>query len=176
MSEPRFDAPIPGANFTADTKNFPWHRSTKNQDFVSTVDHLMKKIAEPAGVGFILTAIEEGETILDVTTGLLRLSVSNGNTSIDNAILAAGPVARAVEQLAKDADLKYRKGWPEKEQMLTKAKVDALRGRPSRPETEPEEETMDTGPAGFATPDDQPAPAPVQSSMLGYDDDDEVMA
>lgn len=169
---PKLDAPIPGENYTSDTKNYPWHRPPKNQDYVSSVEHILKKLSEPEKSAMALTALESGETILDFVTGTLRLSVANGNMSIDNAILAAGPYARAIEQLAKDAEIDYERGWSEKPQLLTKAKVDAVRGvrDPETQDTAP----VDEGPSGFAAVPKGPAPKDVQASMLGQNDDEVI--
>ena len=32
-TEPEFDGPIPGENFTSETKNYPWHRPPEITDY-----------------------------------------------------------------------------------------------------------------------------------------------
>jgi hypothetical protein len=164
---PKFDGPIPGENYLQDTKNFPWHRPADETDFVKIVDKAITKLSKPEAIGMMLTALESGDTILDFVTGTARNTVGNGKIPIDQAILAAGPIARHVEYLAKKAGIKYERGFEVEPQILTPEKVramDPVRPVPTPEVEEPAEEPME----GFMSMGaDEPASAETQNTMLG---------
>ena len=173
MESPKFDGPIPGENYTSDTRNYPWHRPPKNTDYVSSVEHMLKRLAEPEKSAFALTMLEEGETVLDFVAGTLRLAVSQGGLSIDNAVLAAGPYARAVESLAKKAGIKYEKGWSDKPRLITSEAIRDAAGRRSVVEAPAEEATAEE-PGGFAAVGNEPADQDIQAEMLGMTSDEDM--
>ena len=43
----RLNAPIPGANYMADTRNYAWHRPPDMVDYDEAVSYLIDKIDEP---------------------------------------------------------------------------------------------------------------------------------
>ena len=176
---PKFDGPIPGENYTEDVRNFPWHRPPENPDYVSTVEDALNRVARPQATGFIEAALSSGESVLDVVTGLMRIGVGKGYYSIDNAILAAGPVAKMVEVIADDLGLDYRKEYDEDPRILNKEFVRGV--SPPEPEEEggsadeePEMTTAEDAASGglmSMSPDD-PADVDVQSQMLGYSEEE----
>jgi hypothetical protein len=175
---PEFNGPIPGENYTGDVNNYPWHRPPDKGDFVSTVEHLVERVGSPKGTGFVITALELGDTITDVVTGLLRVGVGKGRFSIDNAVLAAGPMAKHIEVLAKKAGIDYERGWSERPDILTKEKLEAYgvgrsSDKPSETKTDPAEDAPDAKPDGgiMAAPEGT-APKDTQMQMLGYGEEE----
>lgn len=172
----KFDGPIPGENFTAEVKNYPWHRPPDEIDFVRIVDKSIKKMATKERTGLILSALESGETILDFVAGTARVSVGNGRLPIDMAILAAGPIARYIESLAEAAGIEYERGWEQDPAMLTPGKLRAYGGTVEEVEERQAEETSETDddgsglmgvPSNIATEDEQAA-------MLGFTGEEEI--
>lgn len=173
-SDVKFDGPIPGENYTSDTRNYPWHRPPDEADFVKAVDRMIKAIAKPEKLSVVLTALETGETIIDVVTGALRVNVANGRYPIDVAILAAGPVAKYIETMATKHEIEFTRGWEQKPKLLTKARIQALAGvgmdEPDEmAEEAPVQEPMD----GLMGQTNTPAPADTQNAMLGYGEDEQ---
>lgn len=104
------DAPIPGENYTADTRNYPWHRPADFDNFNDVVDHLISTLEKPTGVSLVYSMLDLDVPISGIVTALLLQSISKGRIHIDMAILAAGPLARHIEIFAKKNDLKYEMG------------------------------------------------------------------
>jgi len=53
----RFEAPIPGANFTADTRNYSWHRPPDLVDYDEAVGYMIDKIDEPEQIEVVYAKI-----------------------------------------------------------------------------------------------------------------------
>lgn len=174
-NSPRFDGPIPGENFTSDTRNYPWHRPPDEADYVAAVDRMIKAIAKPEKLSTVFTALEDGDTIIDVVVGALRLNIANGRYPIDVAILAAGPVVKYIETMATKHDIKFERGWQQKPTLLTKARLDAVRGKNAVEAVEEPVEGEPVAPAdGLMGMTDEPVSPDVQSTMLGYGDEEQL--
>jgi hypothetical protein len=170
---PKFDGPIPGENYTADVKNFPWHRPPDQSDYVSTVEDAVKRITKPQTTGFIETVLSTGDTVLDVVTGLLRIGVGKGYYSIDNAVLAAGPMAKMVELVADEMGIDYQKGYDEGPRIMNSELMKALYGAPSD-DADAEDEVAPEPQGGLMvmSDSDDSAPEDIQNQMLGYSDEE----
>ena len=104
------DAPIPGENYTSDTRNYPWHRPADFENLNDAVDHLLSNLEKPTGVSIVYSMLDLEVPISGIVTALLLQSISKGRIHIDMAILAAGPLARHIEIFAKKNGLKYEMG------------------------------------------------------------------
>lgn len=171
---PEFDAPIPGENYTSNTKNYPWHRPPDLVGVQEVVESAMERMSDPERSSLILSGLSEGGTILDFVSYVMLSGLSKGRTSIDTAILAAGPIARYVEAMANAEGIEADKGWKTEPNITTKTDVKLALGRL------PEEKTEDTDTIPEETPengglmamkDDETAPKDTQMAMLGYDDE-----
>jgi hypothetical protein len=100
------DGPIPGANYTSDTRNYPWHRPPEYTDYDDAVEYLITKINEPESLDLVMSLLELKMDVTSVVTSLLLQSISKGKIPIDLAILIAGPVARYVGIIASEAGIK----------------------------------------------------------------------
>lgn len=94
------DGPIPGENFTSDTKNYPWHRPPDFTDLNEAVDFCIKHLTKKQQSFGILTALEAGVTVAQATRAIVISGISDGKWTPDFAILVAGPVARIIQTLA----------------------------------------------------------------------------
>ena len=105
-----FDGPIPGENYTSDTKNYPWHRPPEFTDLDKAIDYIGKKLtSEEASVG-LLTMIETGIPISDLAQTFCMSGIGAGKWTLDFALLLAGPVAHIMQIMAKSYGMEYELG------------------------------------------------------------------
>lgn len=151
------NGPIPGENFTSDTRNYPWHRPPQIVDLDEAIEDMFKKIMEPKAANALLTFLEMGMTVATATNILTLKGVEKGKWTPDMMIMLAGPTARMIELMAKDAGIKYRMGIDDDEQPNTGAFFEGA----NKPVKTPSKETMNSikeevkssaKPKGFATP------------------------
>ena len=173
----RFDAPIPGANFTADTRNYSWHRPPDLVDYDEAVGYMIDKIDEPEQIEVVYAMLGIDAHITTVVSTLLLQAVSKGKIGIDLAILIAGPLARYIEIAAKDVGIKYEMGIEDKDRVvltptLLRASIGLMDA--SKPEPTPQTDEADTEASpeapveGLMTrPDTVAAPEDEQAAMLG---------
>lgn len=127
MALQQFDGPIPGENFTSDTKNYPWHRPPEHTDLDEAIDAIAEKLLEEDSAHGVLTMLENGVTIVQVTDMFLTSGIGAGKWTPDYALLLAGPTSHIIFLMAKaygiDADL----GIEDKQAPLTKAFFDGFK-------------------------------------------------
>jgi len=112
-----FKAPIPGANFTADTRNYAWHRPPDITNYDEAVDYYLKKMDEEQETELIAAMLQIDVHITTIVSGLLMQGISKGKLPIDLAILIAGPLARYIEIVAKSMNIKYEMGVEDKDRI-----------------------------------------------------------
>ena len=105
-----FDAPIPGSNYAADTKNYPWHRPPDITEYDEAVDYMIRKLDDPDENELVFSLLEIDTQLTTVVSTLLMQGISRGKFPIDLAILMAGPLARYISILADSQDIKYEVG------------------------------------------------------------------
>lgn len=105
-----FDAPIAGANYTSDTKNYPWHRPPDIVNYDEGVDYMINKMQEPEHIELIYSLLKLDTQVSTVVSSLLMQAISKGKYSIDLAILMAGPIARYIGIIADEQGIKYNMG------------------------------------------------------------------
>lgn len=114
------DGPIPGENFTSNTKNYPWHRPPEIKNMNKAVELFIKKVVrDPKRGPGVMTLLEMGVPISTVTTIFVKQGIMGGKWSVDYAILVAGPIARIIEMMAKGEKLDYIKGWEDEDDTPT---------------------------------------------------------
>lgn len=104
------NGPIPGENYTSDTKNYPWHRPPENTDMDSMILASMKQLTTKEGTYGLLDALEMGITVVQAATIFIISGVGAGKWAVDHAILLAGPVAKIMQIMADGAKIKYKMG------------------------------------------------------------------
>lgn len=167
--EVRFDGPIPGENFTSDTRNYPWHRPPDLTDYDEIIQDVLEKISDEYVLPAIMSTVAAGATIASVVDYLMMSNVGKGRFPIDMAILAAGPVARYIEIMSKDFGVDYEMGLDDEFQPMPLNMVKALREASGetpiefkKPDTDAPAEEVGIGAAQGAAPEDE------QAAMLGY--------
>jgi|TARA_R110002167_G_scaffold62500_3_gene176556 hypothetical protein len=175
----KLDAPIAGANYAADTRNYPWHRPPDITSYDEGVDYLITKMQEPEELELVYALLEIDATIATVVTSVLMQGISRGKFSIDLAILMSGPVARYIGILADEQEIKYDMGVGDDSRIkITPTSLKLALGIVDDVEevvpediapVEPIEAPMDGlmgAPSGDMTASDEE-----QAAMLGGDDD-----
>lgn len=178
MIDPTFDGPIPGENFTSDTKNYPWHRPPDFSEVDPAIEYAIDVLSdEDVGLNY-MAMIDAGMTIATATDIFVTLGMARGKWTPDMALLIAGPISRVFEIFAKTHEIKYELGLTSKSKPLTAAFLRSLM----------EDEDLDAAPSealqgdlegeGMATPSDMvselpmdglgaPASKDEQMAMLG---------
>lgn len=163
----RPDAPIPGANYTSDTRNYPWHRPPDITDADEALEYIMERLTDTNDGMRYMSMIEAGMPLTTITDMVVTLGVGRGKFSIDFAIIIAGPVTRMLEIMAKSYKIEYDIGIDEDDDFTTPvvykkfADIAKPPEKPTEPNIEPEMEEE----RGFMSAVSEEE----QSSMLGYD-------
>ena len=102
--------PIPGANFTSDTKSYPWHQPPEFTNINKALDMLGDKITEFKVANGIMVFVELGAPLYKVTQMILMQGVAEGKWTPDFALLLAGPLTRMIELICIGFDVEYDVG------------------------------------------------------------------
>lgn len=181
------DGPIAGENLTSDTRNYPWHRPPDVTDYNEVVEAMIQDALQPKEMNRILALLSNEMTLASVVDYKVLSLLSKGKFSLDMGILAAGPYARFLEILAKDAGITVEMGIAEEERVLTPDVVNGLTGgedlgpyrEPLRPTGEQEDLPTKSSPdlpaqTGFMTAPTGPATDEEQAAMLGDTPEDNL--
>jgi len=104
------NGPIPGENFTSDTRNYPWHRPAEFTDPDAAIEMAFKHLTKESKAFGLMTMISQGMTIAEATDVFLTSGIMAGKWTVDMAIVLAGPIARIIELMAKSYGVKYSMG------------------------------------------------------------------
>ncbi|AXP07718.1 hypothetical protein SmphiM6_27 [Sinorhizobium phage phiM6] len=99
--------PIPGSNFTSDTKSYPWHQPPEFTDINKALDMLGDKITEFKVANGLLVFVELGAPLYKVAQMILMQGVAEGKWTPDFALLLAGPLTRMIELICIGFDVEY---------------------------------------------------------------------
>jgi len=116
-----FEGPIPGANYTSDTKNYPWHRPPELTDMDEAIEWSFKKITDEQSFPSLLTAFQMGLTVVEAADLFTIRAISKGKFNIDTAVLVAGPIAHIMYLLAKGYGIDVELGLDKKPKYKTKS-------------------------------------------------------
>jgi antitoxin component of RelBE/YafQ-DinJ toxin-antitoxin module len=178
----KIDAPVPGANLLADTRNYPWHRPPDITDYDEAVSYMISRISQEEQAELVYSLLQIDTTVTTVVSGLLMQSIAKGKIPIDLAILISGPVARYIEVLAQTNGYKYDMGTDTSDRVkITPTLLKMAMGIVDEDDEEMEdtpEEVVSAMPEGglMGAPMDQDkmtASEEEQASMLGMDADSE---
>ena len=176
ITQPTFDAPIPGENFTSDTKNYPWHRPPEYTDYDESIDYVLTLMSGDQQIASAMSLLDAGISLPTVVDMIITGRIANGYVGIDLGILIAGPVARFLEIMAMSYDIEVSMGKEDELPMPTPAYVKSLVAQVE--ETEEDEEVEDVLEGQEDTPDPSMglmgAPSKIeQDMMLGQSDIEE---
>lgn len=118
------NGPIPGENYTSNTKNYPWHRPPKYTNLDDAIEDAYKTLMEkPAG---LLTMMKVKIPIAALTELFLLNGMSKGKWTPDFMILMAGPVAHIMYLMAKEAKINPEMGLDDKRPAIGPGWVDMM--------------------------------------------------
>jgi hypothetical protein len=104
------NGPIPGENYTSDTKNYPWHRPPEITDLDAGVEAAVKRLTEKDAAYALLTMLQAGVSVVVATDMFVTSGISSGKWTPDFAILLAGPVSHIIKLMADGYGIKYDMG------------------------------------------------------------------
>ena len=175
-----FDGPIPGENYTSDTKNYPWHRPPEIDDFDTAVEYSIKSLTDPEFGMNYMSILDAGYSIATVADIFVTQGVGDGKWTPDFALLLAGPVARTLDIMAKVYGIKADMGVDTPVEVVDPEYLAAIRDQGNLGLEEPQEGPLEPlgddleaegtlpPPSGFMQPLAGPAGEDEQMSMLGY--------
>lgn len=102
--------PIPGENYTSDTKNYPWRQPPEFSDLDDCLDFLAKKVTDFKVANGILTMAEMGFPLYKVASMILMNGVGEGKWTPDFSLILAGPLTRMVELICIGFEVDYDLG------------------------------------------------------------------
>lgn len=115
----KLSGPIPGENYTSDTKNYPWHRPPEYTDLDKAIDAIGKKLMSPESAHGVLTMLEIGMDVTTITDIFLSSGIGAGKWTVDFAIMLAGPTAHIICLMAEADGIKYDLGVEDKRKKPT---------------------------------------------------------
>jgi hypothetical protein len=115
------DAPIPGENYTSDTKNYAWHRPPEHTDMDAAIEASFKKLTEDENASGLLTMLEMGATVAELTQTFVISGIGAGKWTPDFALLMAGPISNIIYLMAKGFDIDCDMGLEKKNKAPTTA-------------------------------------------------------
>jgi hypothetical protein len=175
-------APIAGANYLANTKNYPWHRPPDIVDYDEGVDYILTKLKEPEQQEMIFALMEIDTHVSTIVSSLILQSISKGKFATDLGVLMAGPIARYISIIADAEDIKYNMGTSDDGRAkVTPTSLKVAMGimdeddEPPAPKPMPQEPDIpEGGLMGKPTPDEMmTASDQEQAAMLGMTQEEE---
>jgi hypothetical protein len=118
--------PIPGENYTSDTKNYPWHRPPDHTNMDSAIEEIYKKVTSEDASGGIITMMEMGLDISTITDMIVTAGIGAGKWTPDFAILLGGPTAHILYLMGKGYGLDPEMGYNSNTRPPTKAFFDQM--------------------------------------------------
>lgn len=174
-------APIPGENYTSDTRNYPWHRPPDITDINEAVEYVSRNLTETNDGMRYMAMLDVGIPVSAVTDMIVTMGIGDGKFTPDFALLIAGPVARLLTVMAKSYDIEYNMGLEMGDEIITPSYLRSFTPSQEEEETAEQvvaeeadlivaEETEANSDAGLMAP----APQEEQEAMLGYGAEDEL--
>lgn len=119
--------PIPGENYTSDTKNYPWHRPPEITDLDQAIDVISAKLMDEEASAGIVTMLQTGATIAEITDMFLTSGIGAGKWTPDFALLLAGPTSHILYLMAKGYGIKCELGIDAPKNTMTKSFFEGMK-------------------------------------------------
>jgi len=123
---PNFDAPIPGQSLTAPLGDRPWQRPPRFAKADDALAFYVERITTPRAANQMFDVLEMGVPIASLVDAMQLSGVMEGLHTVDVAVLVNPILVELMEGLAKNADVSYKVGDTDGEEIpdqgiLTKA-------------------------------------------------------
>lgn len=99
--------PIPGENYTSDTKNYPWRQPPEYSDLDEALDYLSGRVTQFKVANGLLTMAEMGVPLTQISPFVLISGMGEGKWTPDFMLLLAGPLTRMIELMCIGFDIEY---------------------------------------------------------------------
>lgn len=116
-----FDGPIPGENFTSNTKNYPWHRPPEYTDLDEAIEAAFAQITDEDNYIGLLTMLSSGVSVASAASMFVISGIGAGKWTPDFAMILAGPVAHIIYLMAEGYGMKVNMGLDKKKPTVTAA-------------------------------------------------------
>lgn len=120
--------PIPGENYTSDTKNYPWHRPPEITDLDQAIEVSAKQLMSEEGSAGLVTMLQAGMDVATLTDTFVTSGIGAGKWTPDFAILLAGPVSHIIYLMAKGYGIECDLGIDLPKNRYTQSYVKAVKG------------------------------------------------
>lgn len=121
------NGPIPGENYTSDTKNYAWHRPPEFNDTDKAIEAIGQKLMADDNSYGVLTMLEMGVQVSTIVEMIITSGIGGGKWTVDQGLQLAGPTSHIICLLAKGYGVKYDMGINQKSSMPTKAFFDGFK-------------------------------------------------
>lgn len=118
--------PIPGENFTSDTKNYPWHRPPQFTNLNEAFEYIVEQISDEDVSTSIVTMLELGVPVSNLVDMIITAGVGGGKFTVDFGLLLCGPLSHVICLMARRMEIDPVLGVKSKNKAPTKAFFDAL--------------------------------------------------
>ena len=112
------NGPIPGENYTSDTKNYPWHQPPQYTDISDALDKVATRITDPKITRGFIALAEVGVPLYRLSGMIIMQGVSNGLWTVDLGLLMVGPTTKMLEIICDTMGIEYKIGIEEEEDTM----------------------------------------------------------
>jgi len=113
--------PIPGENFTSDTKNYPWHQPPEYRNLAEALDKMAVKLTDPKMANKLVALAEMGFPLVQISQLIVTEGIGQGKWTVDMGLLLAGPFTKIIEIMCDSYGVEYNLGIEEKDDFRTGA-------------------------------------------------------
>lgn len=104
------DGPIPGENYTSDTKQYPWHRPPEHTDLDEAIESCVEKLTDREVSNSLLIMLQSGISVVQAADIFVTSGVAKGKWTVDMSLLLVGPVSHMMKIMAEGSKIKYEMG------------------------------------------------------------------
>ncbi len=121
--------PIPGENFTSDTKNYAWHRPPDYTNLNEAFEFAVEQVLDEDTAVSIITMLEMGTPVVPIVDMIVTAGIGGGKWTPDYAMILSGPLAHVICLMARRYGIEdIRLGTTDgKKRPKTKAYFDAFK-------------------------------------------------
>ncbi len=104
------DLPIPGENYTSDTKNYPWHQPPEFTSLGPALDKMSQKMTDRKTAPLLMSMVETGLPLYKLSQIIVMEGMANGEWTLVPGLLLAGPLTKILEIMCSVYDIEYTLG------------------------------------------------------------------
>jgi hypothetical protein len=109
------DMPIPGENFTSDTKSYPWHQPPEFTSIGPALEKMSQKMTDRKTAPLLMSMVETGLPLYKVSQIIIMEGMANGKWTLDLGLLLAGPITKILEIMCNVYEVEYNLGIEEED-------------------------------------------------------------